>query len=155
MKRRFFIILLLIVLLTFLSVSVFASDVDGSSSDPVDDPATSSPQITDSEEITLNPDKFQYSIDDIKAHGGIDVRDLLKPTSAERYSIISEIIEYVKDSDITEFFELMDYSRQYKFDTWFPVLCDSGSFVVNTYIKSNRERVRQAKQDYIDDLTHR
>lgn len=33
-----------------------------------------------------NPDKAQYDITGIVAHGGVDVADLLKPSSSERYT---------------------------------------------------------------------
>lgn len=90
-----------------------------------------------------NPDKFQYDISQIVAHGGVDVRDLLKPSSAERYTLIAEMCDFIAESNITEFFALMDYARIEKFDTWFPLLCDSSAYVVNQYIKSNRERCQK------------
>ena len=36
-----------------------------------------------------NPDKFQYSIDQIVAHGGFDIAAALAPSSGERYDLIS------------------------------------------------------------------
>jgi hypothetical protein len=35
-----------------------------------------------------NPDKFQYSIGDIHSHGGVDIAELLRPSSSERYTIL-------------------------------------------------------------------
>jgi hypothetical protein len=88
-----------------------------------------------------NPEKAQYSQSDIKAHGGVDLAELLRPSSSERYSIISDMIGYVKANMIIEFQDLMDYARLNKFDTWFPLLCDNSAYVVNQYIKSQRHRV--------------
>jgi hypothetical protein len=87
-----------------------------------------------------NPDKAQYSIADIKAHGGIDLAELLRPSSSERYTIINEMILYVHDNNITEFQDLMDFARINEFDRWFPLLCDNSAYVVNQYIKSQRHR---------------
>ena len=87
-----------------------------------------------------NPDKYQYELTQIIGHGGVDVADLLKPSSAERYTIIREMCDYCALEGITEFYELMDYAMAEKFDTWFPLLCDSSAYVVNQYIKSNRQR---------------
>ncbi len=89
-----------------------------------------------------NPDKYQYSVEDIKAHGGLDVADLLKPSSSERYSIIREICTYVGNENIVEFSTLLDYAMEEHFEDWFPLLCDNSAYIVNQYIKSNRERVR-------------
>lgn len=87
-----------------------------------------------------NPEKFQYSVDQIIGHGGLDVSELLKPSSSERYTYIKDMMQYISDYGITEYFELLDYAMDEKFDTWFPVLCDSGSYVINQYIKSIRNR---------------
>lgn len=87
-----------------------------------------------------NPDKAQYSISDIIAHGGVDLAELLRPSSSERYTIINEMITYVQCEGITEFQDLMDYARHNEFDRWFPLLCDNSAYVVNQYIKSQRHR---------------
>ena len=89
-----------------------------------------------------NPDKFQYSVGDIIPHGGVDIAELLKASSSERYTLIKEICEYVGCNNITEFYELMDYAMDQKFDTWFPLLCDNSAYIVNQYIKSNRTRIQ-------------
>lgn len=89
-----------------------------------------------------NPDKFQYSVGDIIPHGGVDIAELLKPSTSERYTLIKEICEYVGAYNITEFYELMDYAMDQKFDTWFPLLCDNSAYIVNQYIKSNRTRIQ-------------
>lgn len=88
-----------------------------------------------------NPEKAQYSVSDIKAHGGVDLAELLRPSSSERYTLIGDMIKYIKDNKVTEFQDLMDYAFAYEFDTWFPLLCDNSAFVVGQYIKSQRHRM--------------
>ena len=92
-----------------------------------------------------NPEKFQYQVSDIKAHGGVDLAELLRPSSSERYAIIREMCEYVRDNGITEFQDLMDYAMAERFDTWFPLLCDNSAYVVGQYIKSQRHRFAPIK----------
>lgn len=87
-----------------------------------------------------NPEKAQYNVSDIKGHGGVDVAEMLRPASSERYAIISEMIVFVKENSITEFQDLIDYAREYEFERWFPLLCDNCAFVVGQYIKSQRHR---------------
>lgn len=87
-----------------------------------------------------NPDKAQYNISDIKAYGGIDLAEMLRPSSSERYTIISEMITYIRDNRITEFQDIMDFAIKQEFERWFPLLCDNSSFVVGQYIKSQRHR---------------
>lgn len=90
-----------------------------------------------------NPEKFQYSRSDIIGHGGADVAELLKPTSSDRYVLIREMIEYVRENEIVEIQDLIDYSIAHRMDDWFPLLCDNSAYVVGTYIKSIRHRVRR------------
>lgn len=88
-----------------------------------------------------NPEKYQYPIDQIIGHGGMDVQDLLRLSASARYAVIRKMCDYVRESNITEFYQLMDYAMAEKFEEWFPLLCDNSAYVVNQYIKSNRERV--------------
>lgn len=88
-----------------------------------------------------NPEKFQYNIADIKAHGGVDIAELLRPSSSERYTLIREMIAYIKENGITEFQDLFDYAGSERFDDWFPLLCDNSAYVVGNYIKSQRHRL--------------
>ena len=94
-----------------------------------------------------NPDKFQYSVSDIIPHGGVDISELLKPSTSERYTMIKEMCEYVGANNITEFYELMDYAMDYERDTWWPLLCDNSAYIVNQYIKSNRQRIQNMKAE--------
>lgn len=87
-----------------------------------------------------NPEKAQYDISDIKAHGGVDISDFLRPSSSERYSIIKDMILFIRENNIIEFQDLMDYACLNEFDSWFPLLCDNSAYIVGQYIKSQRHR---------------
>lgn len=87
-----------------------------------------------------NPDKFQYDVKSIKAHGGIDIADLLMPTKSERYSLIRDMCRYVRDNAVTEYQDLVDYAMEEQYDTWFPLLCDNSAYHIGQYIKSQRNR---------------
>ena len=88
-----------------------------------------------------NPEKFQYSTADIKAHGGVDIAELLRPSASERYTLIREMTEYIKHEGITEFQDIMDYAAANRFDDWFPLLCDNSAYVIGQIIKSQRHRL--------------
>lgn len=90
-----------------------------------------------------NPEKHQYNRSDIIGHGGADVNDLLKPTSASRYECIKSMIEYVREYDVTEFIDLIDYAMENHYDDWFPLLCDNSAFVMEKVVNSNRYRIRE------------
>jgi hypothetical protein len=89
-----------------------------------------------------NPEKHQYSVSGILGHGGADVSELLKPSSSERYVLIREMIQFVRDNQILEMQDLLDYACENRFDDWFPLLCDNCAYVVGSYIKSFRNRLQ-------------
>lgn len=92
-----------------------------------------------------NPDKAKYDQSKIVSHGGVDIADLVKPSSAERYTLIKEMMLHVSDLGYTELYELIDYAMEFRFDDWFPLLCDSSAYVLNSYIKSQKFRAEGAK----------
>ena len=94
-----------------------------------------------------NPEKYQYDVSKIVPHGGVDISDLMRPTASERYSMIREMCEFVKENKITEFQDLMDYAMAERFETWFPALCDNSAYVVGNYIKSQRHRLSSLEYD--------
>lgn len=85
-----------------------------------------------------NPDKYQYSASDIKAYGGIDIAELLRPTASDRYQLIKEMIIFIRENKIYEMKDLLDYAIEHRFDDWFPLLSDNSAYIVGQYIKSNR-----------------
>lgn len=89
-----------------------------------------------------NPEKYQYSKSDIIGRGGADVMELLRPTSADRYSLIKEMIDYITQQEITEFEDLVVYAMNNRFDDWFPLLCDNSTYIVSNFIKSRRYRIK-------------
>ena len=98
-----------------------------------------------------NPEKAQYDIGGIIAHGGVDLAEMFRPTSSERYTIIRDMLDYVRSAGVTEFQDLMDYAAAEHFDDWFPLLCDSSAYVVGQYIKSQRHRAIIGNQGEGDD----
>lgn len=85
-----------------------------------------------------NPEKVQYDRSAIIAHGGADIAVLLKPTSASRYLLIREMMDYVREHNIVEMNTLVFYAMEERFDDWFPLLCDNSAYIVGAVIKSNR-----------------
>ena len=95
-----------------------------------------------------NPDKVQYDIRDIQSHGGVDVIDLLKPSSSERYTYIKEMIDWCIANSCYEFEDLYRYATYERFDDWFPLLTDSCAYVMTQFIKSRRHNPNKRTVDY-------
>ena len=92
-----------------------------------------------------NPEKHQYSRSEIIAHGGADIGDLLKPTSASRYALIAEMEDYILENGITEFCDLTNYAKHNRFDDWYPLLCDNCAYIIGQIIKSYRHKIQEQK----------
>lgn len=92
-----------------------------------------------------NPEKYQYPRSGIVGHGGFDVTAALAPSSAQRYALIAEMQDFVRDNGIMEFQDLMNYARDERFEDWFPLLCDNSAYVIGQYIKSQRHRNEKQK----------
>lgn len=100
-----------------------------------------------------NPDKAQYNIRDVIPHGGVDVADLLKPSSSERYTLIKDMREWCENNNITEFEDLFNYSAVNHFDDWFPLLCDNCCYVMTQFLKSKRHNPRRVANVIVDEET--
>lgn len=81
-----------------------------------------------------NPEKAQYSIDDVTAYGGADYIHAIG-TAGDKAKAIKEMIEYIEQNDIESFAEILRYSSINRSD-WFDCLINSGAYVVKEYIKS-------------------
>lgn len=87
-----------------------------------------------------NPEKVQYNPADIVGHGGVDVSDILRMTATERYTLIAEMMTFVREHGIVEIDDLLEYAQRERFNDWFPLLCDSCMFVMSVMVKSRRHR---------------
>lgn len=90
-----------------------------------------------------NPEKAQYSVADVVAHGGIDLSSLLAPTSAERLQLLREIMQFCVESDIFEFSDLCQYAMDNHYDTWFPVLVDHNTLAIQAFLSSRRNKYKK------------
>lgn len=86
-----------------------------------------------------NPEKTQYSLEDVKCFGGFDVADYLHATSSEKYKYIREMQSWVLENNCRGISDLMDYAATERFEDWFPLLCDSCTYVMSQYIASRKE----------------
>ena len=84
-----------------------------------------------------NPEKHQYSINDIELHGGFDPQSYLSPSSTQKYMLINEMVNFIEENHVYDYLDFMKYAAAHRFDDWYPLLCDSCSFVIDKVITSN------------------
>lgn len=85
-----------------------------------------------------NPEKYQYDWNDIKCHGGADLDSLCMASQSERIRIQEDIVDFIKINDVTEFEELVDYTRSEGLKDWFNVIMNFSTISINRYITSRR-----------------
>ena len=90
-----------------------------------------------------NPEKAQYSPDDVTTYGGENYTVVIG-TVLDKYKAIREMIAYCNDNNIVSYSDLVEYCMKERED-WFRVLADNGTYMVREYLKSkewtiNRER---------------
>ncbi len=88
-----------------------------------------------------NPDKYQYNSSEFQCFGGADIGEALKPTYTEKSSMMYDIIGFIKDNNVTELQDVVDYARMFE-PEWFRLLSESCYFV-NQYLKSSRHRIKE------------
>ena len=81
-----------------------------------------------------NPEKAQYSIEDVVCLCGADYMGIIDLVT-DKYKAIGEMIDYCKEYNIYSYSDLLEYCRMERFD-WFRVLCDNGTMVMKEYLKS-------------------
>lgn len=92
-----------------------------------------------------NPDKAQYPLDDVICLCGADYASTINlPT--DKYKAIKEMMDYCRTEQIYLYSDLLDYCAVYRSD-WFRVLCDNGTMVIMTYLKSLQYKAKEAAEE--------
>src|SRR5699024_8805701 len=93
-----------------------------------------------------NPDKAQYDSSDLQAFMGADITALLNTISAEPYSMIADMLQFIVDNHIMELEDIVTYATIKKLDTWVALLCDTSAYIFDSAIKRQRNRFKDSNQ---------
>lgn len=81
-----------------------------------------------------NPEKAQYSTEDVRCLSGADYSAVIGlPT--DKYKAIKEMMQYCKEYNIYSYADLLELAAEEHYD-WYRVLCDNGTVVIKEYLKS-------------------
>ena len=102
-----------------------------------------------------NADKYRYSEEDVTVFGKPDYLDVCGSV-IDRYAILQEMREYCQVNQICYYSDLYDYAATERPMDWFKVLSDSGTYVMDRYIKSIKYKCDQHRKEKISEaLDHR
>lgn len=91
-----------------------------------------------------NPEKHQYSIENVVSFGGADYIATIG-TMADKAKSIREMMQYIEENDIICFSDLAMYCSINRSD-WFDCLINSGSYFIKEYIKSRTWKLHQVEE---------
>lgn len=83
-----------------------------------------------------NPEKAQYSQDDVKCLSGADYVSMIG-LAIDKYKALGEMQDFCDKHNITSFYLLSKYARIHRSD-WYRILCDCGSVYMREYLKSRQ-----------------
>lgn len=97
-----------------------------------------------------NPEKQQYSADDVKSFGGADYNSVIGlPT--DRFRSISEMEDFCEKYNVNSFYLLSRYASAHRAD-WHRVLCESASVYMREYLKSRKWSIETGQTQIIDSV---
>lgn len=91
-----------------------------------------------------NPEKEQYSIEDVIAYGGANYSQVIG-CAADKAKMIREMITWIEETDCTCWADLMRFAGEWRAD-WFDCLINSGAYVTKEYIKSRTWKLHNREE---------
>lgn len=88
-----------------------------------------------------NPEKTQYSTDDVRCMCGSDYLDVIG-LPLDKGKAIGEMIDFCKEYNITAYCDLLEYARVERSD-WFKCLLENGTYVMKEYLRSRSWKTEQ------------
>lgn len=95
---------------------------------------------------TDNPEKYQYNREDIENHGVDDIDKYFETASSDR-EILKEIVEYIRDNNITRFGDLAYYAIATGNNSWFDVISKRNSYFLKAVCDSEFQRAKADDED--------
>lgn len=98
-----------------------------------------------------NPEKAQYSQDEVRSMGGADFVSAIG-LATDKYKALGEMQDFCEKYNVVSFYLLSKYARTHRTD-WYRILCDCGSVYMREYLKSKLWSQAQEMTDIIDPET--
>ncbi|MDV8169462.1 replication protein [Streptococcus pneumoniae] len=90
-----------------------------------------------------NPEKYQYSIDEIVGHGGADIASYFELTKTDKMTVMKEIIQYIHENKIDNYADFLMICIG-KSDDWFDVAINYNTLAINKMIDGIWQKANKA-----------
>lgn len=99
---------------------------------------------------TDNPEKHQYSREDIKCHCGATVDQYFQLSSSSRLQILKEMITFIKDSQLENLMDFLSYCIEEDEDEWFDIASNHNTLIISRAIDAvyQKNHPKTARTDY-------
>lgn len=98
-----------------------------------------------------NPEKAQYSQDEVKCLCGADYATVIG-LATDKYKAIGEMQDFCDRYNVFSFYALSNYARKHRTD-WQRVLCDSGSVFMREWLNSRKWSIENNYGEIVDPET--
>ena len=83
-----------------------------------------------------NPEKAQYSMNDVRVFGGaVSYDEIISDSSGNDMIIVSQMLDWIKTNDVYVFYELVDHAKDNE-KSWFAFLIKKNCHLIWEYIRS-------------------
>lgn len=88
-----------------------------------------------------NPEKYQYDDRDREFFNGFDVSSVSSLSATEEFKILREILQFIRDNRLTEFYDLLNQLTDNELFDMFEVACKKTA-VITSYMCSVRNKIK-------------
>ena len=96
-----------------------------------------------------NPEKTQYSVDDVQSICGADYLEIISLVT-DKFKIIGEMQDFCDKYNVTSFYLLAKYARQNE-SNWYRSLCENSTFYIKEYLKSKEWSASNGREIIVDE----
>lgn len=92
-----------------------------------------------------NPEKYQYSKDEIIGHCGADVESYFEMSKTSKTEVMKEIVVYINDNEIDNYADFLMVCIQHS-DDWFDVATNYNTLAINKMIDAVWQKKHKNKK---------
>lgn len=89
-----------------------------------------------------NPEKYQYSIDDIVAHNGADIESYFELTISNKLNLMKDIVAFIYDNEIDNYADFLMFCINHS-DDWFNIAINYNTLAINKMIDAVWQKKRR------------
>ena len=92
-----------------------------------------------------NPEKYQYSKDEIIGHCGADVESYFEMSKMNKTEVMKEIVVYINDNEIDNYADFLMHCISYS-DDWFDVAINCNTLAINKMLDAIWQKKHKNKK---------